>query len=251
MSKSAPAAEYGKRLLPTALDDLVKSEPNRTFAQIPECSFIAKGFKNITVSEVANGVNNMAHWINKNVGKPKTEFQTFAYLGIPDLRYPVVLLAAIKCGYKVLFPSVRNSVVMNTSLVEQTKCEIFLCSEAYEERFRALAKEIKGLNIETRRIPKFAELFYEPAQAFEYNKMFDEAMWDPVVVLHSSGSTGLPKCITLNNGALARVDSDRTVPDVAGREVYNFRSFDYPGEPGKHYLGFPPFHVCPRPTLSI
>lgn len=101
VGKSLPVPEYGSRLLTTTLDEIAKTEPNRAFACIPQSSFIAEGFREVTVGQMASAVNNMAWWIINTIGKPKREFQTFAYMGITDLRYPIVFLAAIKCGYKV------------------------------------------------------------------------------------------------------------------------------------------------------
>ena len=44
-----------------------------------------------------------------------------------------------------------------------------------------------------------------------YDKDFSEAQWEPFVVLHSSGSSGFPKPIVLNNGNMATADGMRNV----------------------------------------
>lgn len=100
-SQAESGVNYGRRLLPHALDELAKTEPDRAYVSVPQSSFINKGMKDITVKQVANAVNNLAWWIEKNCGKPKTEFDTLAYVGVSDIRYAILLNAAIKSGYKV------------------------------------------------------------------------------------------------------------------------------------------------------
>lgn len=51
---------------------------------------------------------------------------------------------------------------------------------------------------------------------FPYTKTFDEAEWDPVVVLHTSGSTGFPKPIIAKVGMISVGDAYITIPDFQG-----------------------------------
>ncbi len=51
---------------------------------------------------MSQAVNVMAWWLEKEIGESST-FETLSYLGPPDLRYAIVFLAAVKCGYKVIF----------------------------------------------------------------------------------------------------------------------------------------------------
>ncbi|OKL59056.1 hypothetical protein UA08_05968 [Talaromyces atroroseus] len=46
-----------------------------------------------------------------------------------------------------------------------------------------------------------------PVKHYAYTKTFDEARQDPIVVLHTSGSTSLPKPIILTNGNSAAMDA--------------------------------------------
>jgi len=53
-----------------------------------------------TYSQMLNAVNKVAWILDQSVGK-SAAFDTLAYLGPSDLRYHIVLLAAIKTRYKV------------------------------------------------------------------------------------------------------------------------------------------------------
>ena len=50
--------------------------------------------------QVLNAVNRCAHWLEHIIGR-STVFETLSYMGLPDLRYAIFFLAAVKCGYKV------------------------------------------------------------------------------------------------------------------------------------------------------
>ncbi|KAL1893341.1 putative secondary metabolism biosynthetic enzyme [Sporothrix stenoceras] len=73
---------------------------------------------------------------------------------------------------------------------------------------------------------------------YPYDKTFDEARQDPFVILHTSGSTGLPKPIRVPNGSLATVDAQHLLPAVEGR-LTHAQYFD---EPRIGYSTFPNFH---------
>lgn len=49
-----------------------------------------------------------------------------------------------------------------------------------------------------------------------YTKTQAEAEWDPFVVLHTSGSTGLPKPIVVKHGSVAMTDTLRQLPPWNG-----------------------------------
>lgn len=106
------ASTFGSRLLPVVVDETAKSQPDLPYAYVPTSNNVGDGFKAVTFSDVATAANHMAAWIHHNLG-PSASFETIAYMGLGDLRYVVVFLAAVKCGYKVpnecLFESGRKS----------------------------------------------------------------------------------------------------------------------------------------------
>ena len=91
---------FGSRLLPQVVDGLAKTDPQRIYATYQCSSDISEGFRNVTMRELASAVNKAAFWIKDVIGC-STTFETIAYVGPSDLRYTIMLLAAIKCRYKV------------------------------------------------------------------------------------------------------------------------------------------------------
>jgi hypothetical protein len=92
--------DYGARLVPQVADQLAASSPSKIYASIPRGSDISDGFRDVTVLELVSAVNDMAWWIEENYGRSDV-FATIAYMGVSDIRYAIVFLAAVKCGYKV------------------------------------------------------------------------------------------------------------------------------------------------------
>ena len=82
---------------------------------------------------------------------------------------------------------------------------------------------------------------------YEYKKTFEEAAHDPFIVVHTSGSTGLPKPIILYHGGMATVDGQHLITPLDGVDAQikvhegHVRAF----------TGLPPFHVGLRSSHKI
>ena len=91
---------YGSRLLPQVLDDRAASNPDRVYATITLLPAVSGSYREVTYSQVARATNFFASWLKDHVDYG-IDFETLAYMGLPDLRNPIIFLAAVKCGYKV------------------------------------------------------------------------------------------------------------------------------------------------------
>jgi hypothetical protein len=91
---------YGRRLLPQIADACANSKPDKIWGSIPHSSDFSQGFQDITFKQLAHAVNSTAWLIDGNIG-PSNGFEAIAYMGAADLRYTVLALAAMKCGYQV------------------------------------------------------------------------------------------------------------------------------------------------------
>lgn len=84
-------------------------------------------------------------------------------------------------------------------------------------------------------------LAQEHVDHYPYEKSFDEAAHDPFIVIHTSGSTGLPKPITLYHGGLATADAHQLMPPLDG---YASAVIPPKGQGlTRLFASLPPFHV--------
>ena len=94
-------SEQRNCLLPALVDSIAESEPESTWCEFPSSpSTYDDGYRKITYKQLANAVNGAASWLEKTLGRGKN-FETLAYIGSNDPRYPIFVLGAVKAGYKV------------------------------------------------------------------------------------------------------------------------------------------------------
>lgn len=253
---------YGERLLPQALDEHSRNDPARVYASIARSLDLAQGFRDVTMREMACAVDSIAWWLEARIGKSE-KFETLAYMGVSDLRYPIFCLAGMKCGwqvilhsiladlqgcgtnsYKVLLLSPHNSVVQNRSLLERTHCRLLFHTTDLIDKIALLQGETSELS--TNIVQPLDEILASQSQPYPYFKTFAETRNDPALILHSSGSTGNPKLITVTHGTFSVTDNDRNMPVPPGRRAQNGAQFNFEGS-GRFFSCFPPYHVSTWP----
>lgn len=94
---------FGKRkqLLNHVVDGLAQARPFGVWAEIPNsATSYEAGFRRVTYRDLSNAINGIAWWLCNALGKG-SRFKTLAYIGLWDVRYVILLLGAVKAGYKV------------------------------------------------------------------------------------------------------------------------------------------------------
>ncbi|KAK8128911.1 acetyl-CoA synthetase-like protein [Apiospora sp. TS-2023a] len=214
--------EVGRRLLPVIIDEVARQDPDRAWASLPIDDYdLEQGFEDVTYAQFANGINKLAHCITQALGPPppaseeKGKFDALVYLGVPDIRYYMLIPAAAKAGRQVLFSSHMNSPELHISLIEQCDCRAMLLSRG------VFAGDIlEERPMPTVEIPELDDLLDLTvlAEPFPYTKTYDEAELDPFVICQTSGTTGAPRPITFRHSTMSTLDMQSELPDVDGRK---------------------------------
>ena len=77
---------------------------------------------------------------------------------------------------------------MNSSLLEQTKCTKFLYTKEMSQKVHELQSEKNDLQIQA--VGSLDEMIQNYGKRYPYEASFAKNRWNPVLILHSSGSTG-------------------------------------------------------------
>jgi acyl-CoA synthetase (AMP-forming)/AMP-acid ligase II len=239
---------HGKQLLPQVLDRIAAEDPHHPIGIIADPGTMPNlTFTSLSSSQMANAVNFTSQWLCQLLDKDP--YETIAFMGVQDYRYWIMVLAAMKSGHPLLFASPRNAIVNNVSLLNATNCDVVFYSgggSPLEAHVKGIQNTISGLRIHE--IPSLEQMIADESDHYPYNKTFDEAKNDTVLFLHTSGSTGNPKPIQINNAFLARVDCDSLIPVPPGKVL---AASNLAKKKGLTYLGAPLFHISGLCTMSV
>ncbi|KAK1704900.1 uncharacterized protein BDZ83DRAFT_594754 [Colletotrichum acutatum] len=206
--------QYGRRLIPQILDSLASVEPHRILYSVANSSNISYGFQDISARAFAKAVDKTAWWLHSQVGE-SSDVRTVAYIGPHDLRHVLLTYACVKVGCTALFLSPKNSTEGALTVLEAAKCSIWVNPCGYS---CPLVDDIlQKRSMKVFHLPEVDDLLNaETTESYSYTKSFDEASQTPFCVLHTSGSTGLPKPIAWSHGLIGTMDAVRLLPHIEG-----------------------------------
>ncbi|KAM0344837.1 hypothetical protein ACHAPU_007219 [Fusarium lateritium] len=225
----------GHRLLHELIDEIAILDEDRIFASIPVSEDAADEFKDITYGQLAVAIDRTAWWLLEVMGG-RPPLETFAYLGRNDLRYQLLIVAAIKTHYKILLPSLRNSSSVQELLMNKTNCRIVIY-DAANRNIKSSFETMDGLELVP--VPDLTMLLNGRSDIKPYPKIVEshaEALQRPFMILHSSGSTGNPKPIVYTLQSVMTEDMHRDLDQTNGKLWYHEL------EDTKCYVCMPAFH---------
>lgn len=141
----------------------------------------------------------------------------------------------------MLLNSPRNSIPAYTNLFKTTDCKVMFATESLQP---VVDEIVAAHTLRVIRAPSVEELLTTKYPHYAFDKTFDEARDEPLVVLHTSGTTSLPKPIVYTHDFAACVNRITQLDPPAG-----FESLDKNFQANRQFVMLPPFHV--RRTISL
>ncbi|GKZ23398.1 putative NRPS-like protein biosynthetic cluster [Aspergillus brasiliensis] len=223
------------QLLPHIVDHYAKVKPDAIYAEYPvSLMSYDDGYRPITFKAFANAINGVAWWLTEKLGPGDGE--TLAYVGPNDLRYPALVLGAVKAGYRMFLTSPRNSVAAHRSLFECLSCTKLITPVPHPPPVKAI---LEAQTLETLEVPSVDELISNEYAHFEFSKTYPEAAGEVLAVIHTSGSTGIPKPIFWTHDSACKHMHRTVLEPPEGYESQDSWLF------GKRiFLVPPPFHAA-------
>lgn len=117
---------------------------------------------------------------------------------------------------QALFLSPKNSTDGALAVLDAAACNIWV--KPREQQLLSLVEDLMQRRpMKVLDIPEISNLLdAESIEYFPYEKTFDEAMNDPFCILHTSGTTGVPKPIPWSHGLIGTMDTIRLLPSTEG-----------------------------------
>lgn len=151
----------------------------------------------------------------------------------------------------MLSPSLLASIDAHIYLMKETECHTVLCIPTTFSLVEKVTTNLQQLessaySISTTIAPEVVDLLPvrketaedEISGHYPYNRTWDEACNDPCLIVHTSGSTGMPKVVYYTQRMLANPITQSLLPPIEGRTPL-LREWH-----GQRILTtVPPFHV--------
>ncbi|KAI1500659.1 putative NRPS-like enzyme [Biscogniauxia marginata] len=200
-TRHAQVARWQGDLLPHIVDRLARETPEAVYGLWPiaPASYEA-GFRTVTYAQLANIINGLAWWLVERLG-PGQNHEVLTYVGPNDVRLTALVLASIKAGYALFLTSPRNSPAAHLSLFESLKCTTLVTTAPTPPPALGIIEAVKPRLLTA---PSIDELIGKAYPPYVYNKTYEEGRWDPLWIIHTSGSTGIPKPLIWTQEAGAR-----------------------------------------------
>ncbi|RAL08514.1 NRPS-like enzyme [Aspergillus homomorphus CBS 101889] len=238
MTVPISASDFNPRdqLVPHIVDHYARVQPEDVYAEYPRnVSSLEDGYQAITYKALANAIDGIAHWLVKQLGPGHGE--TLTYVGPNDLRYPALVLGAVKAGYCMFLTSPRNSALAHQTLLEKLECTRLVAPVPRPPPAAAILEAVPSLEVYD--VPSVEELLTTEYPHFQYAKTYPDAAREPLAIIHTSGSTGIPKPIVWTHDTAVKHMHMQVLEPPAGYESQHQWGF------GKRmYMMMPPFHAA-------
>ncbi|KAJ3580262.1 hypothetical protein NPX13_g292 [Xylaria arbuscula] len=192
-ANEAAASPWLAFTLPQLVDKRANENPDSIYGSWPvDPNSYSAGVRNITYAQFANIINGLAWWIEKGSGLGNRD-ETLAYVGPNDVRFTALVFAGMKSGHRIFLTSPRNSPIAHRKLFGTLKCRTLVTPDPTLPYARPILEAVE--ECQTLKIPSIDELLSTAHPVYVVDKILDTTLEESFFVVHTSGSTGIPKPI--------------------------------------------------------
>ncbi|KAI9790851.1 MAG: hypothetical protein M1835_000701 [Candelina submexicana] len=189
------------------LDDIIHyraaDDPPAPILGYPKSEDTVNEYENFTGKELDQFVDGAVKYFLKCGLRPNAR-EVIGILAPSNVEFLVTLFALSRLGYTILILSLRIPPVAIVNLLKQSSCNIIAVGDA-QQISDTIAAVSKGRSLQKVVLPTRAQYGRpRPSNESPFVRQFDrETETDEIaVIMHSSGSTGLPKSVSLSHGNL-------------------------------------------------
>ncbi|KAI8949814.1 putative NRPS-like enzyme [Xylaria longipes] len=226
---------WRERNLPQIVDDLARQKPDQAYGLWPIVQgSTSAGFQALTYAQLANIVNRLAWWLIEQLG-PEKQGEVLAYVGPNDVRYTALILATVKTGFRLFLTSPRNSSEAHRKLFDRLNCRTLITPDPSHQPALAILEGVKPCR--SLAIPSISDLLQATRNVYIMDKSLSRSRRDTLFIIHTSGSTGIPKPLEwTQETAIRQTEASSRDPPA---KVNSIESLFH----GKRVLStLPPFH---------
>jgi acyl-CoA synthetase (AMP-forming)/AMP-acid ligase II/aryl carrier-like protein len=218
--------EFGRRLIPQILDRLAIAAPERVIYSIASFPNDQPSFRDITAREFTKAVDKTAWWLQSQLHSTNgssngdailsSKVQALGYIGPHDIRHVLLTYGAVKAGCAALFLSPKNNVTGALAVLNAADCGIWVKPKE-QPMIPLLEGILQEKYLKILELPSIDELLdAESVEPFPFDKTFGTSKNEPFCILHTSGTTGVPKPIFWTHALIGTMDAVRLLPPTEG-----------------------------------
>lgn len=217
----AERSEYIDQPLPLYLERSIEQDPERIIARILAKTRTNYESRDVTIAQFNRAVDTTARWLDEKDGKGgNSEVVAFMASGL-DLRYMILLVAAIKSNRLAFFPSPRNDVQAQCKIFEEYGCRQLLVPKG-NSLGKHMERVAEKLDLAIGEVPDLNDLLdAQDHTTYSWVPRKDvDIRYEPMVGIHTSGSTGLPKPVVVKHGNFTAIEHWKRIPELGGGKVH-------------------------------
>ncbi|ESK96633.1 nonribosomal peptide [Moniliophthora roreri MCA 2997] len=189
----------GPDLLPNVIDFRSYHDASKVCVSYPQPG--TANYIDITYSDFGHAVDKAAWEFHEKIGARRSSEEPTKTVGIlarSDAGYMISIYALHKCGIVPLLISPRNSRAAVVNLLKLTG-SVALITDSFNEAEALASAEEAGVTTVLPVAPLPVHAPADKRKSFPFTMKWEEECDKPVLIMHTSGSTGLPKPVAWNS----------------------------------------------------